>query len=311
MCKNRIVFVLISGLLLTNARAEEAMPFVVVLGIAQDAGIPQAGCKRPCCRGAAGGSEGRKLVSCIAIVDPRTEQRWMIDATPDFREQLRRLDAILPSATEQPLSGILLTHAHIGHYTGLMFLGHESMAAKNVPVYAMPRMKEFLSRNGPWDQLVQFRNIRLVELIADAPRSLNSRISVTPIRVPHREEYSEVVGFRLQGPSKSVLFIPDIDKWERWDRRIEELISESDAALLDGTFFRDGELPGRDMAVIPHPFVVESLQRFGVLPAEERSKIHFIHLNHTNPVIDSDSNEARAIRDAGMAVARFGMRFPL
>ncbi len=285
--------------------SESGDPFVVVLGIAQDGGFPQAGCKKDCCSEAWVDQSERRHVSCLAIVDPVSSQRWIIDATPDFKDQLRLLDEV-GSVSEIPgvgLAGIFLTHGHIGHYTGLMHLGHEAMGAKNVPVYVMPRMREFLSTNGPWDQLVRYKNIELRELVADQPIQLNDRISVTPFRVPHREEYTEVVGYRIDGPNRSVLFIPDIDKWERWDRRIEDMIADVDVAYLDGTFYAEGELPNRLMADIPHPFIAESMQRFESLPADEKAKIRFIHMNHTNPALPAGSAAREAITEAGFGVA--------
>ena len=286
-----------------HSEPDSTDPFVMVLGIAQDGGYPQAGCKNDCCSDAWTEPSRRRHVSCLAIIDPVSSQRWIIDATPDIKDQLRMLDEVAPVSSNPGLAGILLTHGHMGHYTGLMHLGHEAMGAKNVPVYVMPRMGEFLSTNGPWDQLVRYKNIELHKIVADQPIQLNERISVTPFRVPHREEYTEVVGYRIDGPSRSVLFIPDIDKWERWDRRIEGLIAQVDVAYLDGTFYGEGELPNRNMADIPHPFIVESMQRFSSLPATERKKIHFIHLNHTNPALPAGSAARAAITDAGFNVA--------
>ena len=292
-------------MVMTLAQSENGgrYPFVVVLGIAQDAGFPQAGCRNDCCAVAWRDASKRKHVSCLGIVDPQTHQRWLIEATPDFPEQLRLLDEIEPSSNTPDLSGILLTHGHIGHYSGLMFLGHEAIGAKEVPVYAMPRMQSFLTNNGPWDQLVRYRNIKLCGIAADTPVKLNNRITVTPFRVPHRQEYTEVVGFRIDGPNKSLVFIPDIDKWERWERRIEEVIAGVDVAYLDGTFYADGEIPTRDLSEIPHPFIEQSIERFRSLPAEERAKIRFIHLNHTIPLLDPTSKARRAIEKAGFAVA--------
>jgi pyrroloquinoline quinone biosynthesis protein B len=287
-------------------------PTLVVLGIAQDGGSPQAGCNKACCHDLWQHPEYGSKVASLAIVDPISHERWIIDATPDFRQQLRDLDELMPSVdgTNADLTGIFLTHAHIGHYTGLMFLGHESMGAKNVPVYAMPRMIEFLTNNGPWSQLVEYENIALRPMEADAKIQLNERLSITPFRVPHREEFSEVVGFRIDGPNRSVLYIPDIDKWERWNRSIESYIEKVDRAYLDGTFFDERELPGRDMSRIPHPFMSESINRFNEsLDAANRAKIRFIHLNHTNPALQPES-AARSFLH-GMQIARELERFEL
>ncbi|MEO1258237.1 MAG: MBL fold metallo-hydrolase [Bacteroidota bacterium] len=285
-------------------------PFVVVLGIAQDAGYPQAGCQKECCREAWLQPAKRRSVSCIAIVDPIEKQAWMIDATPDFKDQLRRLENVMPGHTVN-LAGIFLTHAHIGHYTGLMHLGREVMGSKKVPVHAMPRMRNFLQRSGPWSQLVRLENISLRNLSSDSSVILNDRIKVTPMPVPHRDEYSETVGYKIQGPAKSLLFIPDIDKWHLWEKDIVEEVKTTDHALLDGSFYQNGEIPGRDMSEIPHPFVVESMETFKGLPSEEKAKIQFIHFNHTNPVLLENSEARKNVLEKGFGICEEGEVLPL
>jgi pyrroloquinoline quinone biosynthesis protein B len=285
-------------------------PFIVVVGEAQDGGFPQAG-TRP---GDSWDPARRRFATSLGIVDPVSRERWMIEATPDFRDQLHLLDLVAPSDSIPGLAGILVTHAHIGHYTGLMHLGLEAIGARGVPVYAMPRMREFLSSEGPWDQLVRYGNISLMGLEDGRSVQLNARISVTPFLVPHRDEYSETVGYRITGPGRTVVFIPDIDKWERWDSlgtRIEDVVAGADVALLDGTFFQDGEVPGRPMSEIPHPFVSETMRRFSADAVSSKAKLRFIHLNRTNPLLDSGSEESRQVIGAGFGIARQGDIIPL
>lgn len=290
-----------------GASKGSASPYVVVLGIAQDGGYPQAGCNQPHCEPGWTDPAERRHVSSLAVVDPVSDERWIFDATPDFPEQLRHLDEL---TSTDAITGIFLTHAHIGHYTGLMHLGREVMGASGVPVYAMPRMRTFLEKNGPWSQLIDLGNIEIRPLVTNATVRLNERISVTPIPVPHRDEFSETVGFLIEGPSRSVFFLPDIDKWERWDTPIEAIIGRVDVAYLDATFFDGSEL-GRDMSEIPHPFIVESIERFSELPAEERAKVRLIHLNHSNPALNETSDAYRQLTAAGLAVAREGEIVPL
>lgn len=296
-----VVWMLLPG----SAQAEQ--PYLVILGVAQDGGFPQAGCQKECCRDVWKDPSKRKFVSSLAIVDPDSGQRWLIDATPDFRDQLRMLDDSAPRVAGAPvLSGIFLTHAHVGHYSGLMHLGREVMGANQVPVYAMPRMREFLRANGPWEQLVKLKQIELKRLAAATPVRLNSRIEVTPFLVPHRDEYSETVGYEITCGEEAAVFVPDIDKWERWDVPIECIIARSDLALLDGTFFDASELPGRSMDEIPHPFIAESLSRLAGLPKEERQKVRFIHLNHSNPALRRDSAAAKKVFSSDMQLAEQG-----
>ena len=253
--------------------------------------------------------ELRRSATSLALVDPVTETKYLFEATPNLPEQLYKLETIA-SDTNYSLEGVFLTHAHMGHYTGLMYFGFESMSANNLSVYAMPRMRAYLRNNGPWSQLVTMNNISLKEIEDQRPVNFE-RFSVTPMLVPHRDEFSETVGYRIQGPLKTALFIPDIDKWEIWNRSITEEIHLVDYALLDATFFDGNELPGRDMADIPHPFVLESMELFSELSAADRAKVWFIHLNHTNPLLNSDSKAYQRVIEAGYNVAREGEKLGL
>ncbi|HIM26813.1 MAG TPA: pyrroloquinoline quinone biosynthesis protein PqqB [Candidatus Marinimicrobia bacterium] len=280
--------------------------FIYVLGVAQDGGYPQAGCLKKCCIGPKNKPELRRWVSSIAIVDNAKNRCWIFDATPDFREQLQMINDVTASENPVNIAGIFLTHAHVGHYTGLAHLGLEVMGANKIPVYAMPRMMNFLTDNGPWSQLVTKKNINVEPLQDGVIININDQIKITPFFVPHRDEYSETVGFHISGPNKSVLFIPDIDKWELWQKDIVAEIERNDYLFLDATFFDGTELPGRNMSQIPHPFVVESMQLFANLSIKEKQKIHFIHFNHTNPLYQPGSNARKVLNNAGFQVAEQG-----
>lgn len=293
--------------LFTSFQPVEKDPFVIILGIAQDAGYPQIGCKKECCKKYWDKKVARQKVSCLALVDPGTNQKWIFDASPDLTEQLHETDKFQPG----DLSGIFLTHAHTGHYTGLMYLGREALNAKEIPVYAMPRMYDYLKNNGPWSQLVSLKNIELKKVKADSAIKLTDRISVTPFLVPHRDEYSETVGYSIKTRNKSILFIPDIDKWQKWDRDILRMIKEYDYLFLDGTFLKEGELPGRNMNEVPHPFIQESIALFQDLTLPEKQKIWFIHFNHTNPLIDKLSKEYKEVKSRGFNVTAEGSRISL
>lgn len=280
--------------------------FLVVLGTAQDAGYPQLGCERADCLAAQKDRNRRKPVVSLGLVDRAARQKWLFEATPDIGEQLAGLNEFLPGAAMMP-AGIFLTHAHIGHYTGLMYLGREAAGAGAVPVYAMPRMESFLTANGPWSQLVQLKNIELKKLADKESVSLNARLKVTPFLVPHRDEFSETVGFEIAGADKTAVFIPDIDKWSKWETDLRELVKRVDHVLIDATFYRNGEIPNRDMAEIPHPFVEETIALLKDLPAKDRAKVIFIHFNHTNPLLRKNSAERREVIKEGFRVADEGL----
>ena len=282
-------------------------PFVVVLGTLQDGGSPHMGCEKECCKNP---DASRKVVS-LGLIDPVSNKKFLLEASPDFVAQTRMLKAFLPSSANTLPDGIFLTHAHMGHYAGLMFLGREAMNSKAVPVYAMPKMKSFLENNGPWSQLITLNNIQIKPLTEGNWENISPSLRVKPILVPHRDEFSETVGFIIEGPHKKLLFIPDIDKWEKWQTDILSLVKEVDHALIDGTFFSAAEVGNRNIAEIPHPLVEESMKLFDSLSAKEKEKIMFIHFNHTNPLLNEQSEEARLLKSKGFRIAKINLRIDL
>ncbi len=285
----------------TRTKAPTDKPYLVILGVAQDAGYPQAGQIQEW-KLIKNGKAKAGFATSIGLVDPISKERWLFEATPSFGIQLDKMDEF--STTENyPYDGIFLTHAHIGHYAGLMHLGREAMGTSGVPVYAMPGMKSFLMNNGPWSQLVNLNNIEIRDLQNRTSVQLNERLKVTPIQVPHRDEFSETVGYLIESDNTSVLFIPDIDKWDRWEDSILEWIEKVDMAFLDASFYQNGEIQGRDMSEIPHPFVEESMALFNSLSDKDKAKVYFIHFNHTNPLLFPRTEESKAVKAAGYKIA--------
>ena len=285
----------------------------VILGIAQDGGVPQIGdhCKN--CQAARGDRDRRHFVASLGLIDRQAKKAYMIDATPHFTDQWDRLLEVAgfpERGTRTAPDGIFLTHAHMGHYTGLAQLGREAFGARRVPVHATEAMGRFLSANAPWEMLVRLENIKLMPLKPGEQTILRDGLSVTAISSPHRHEYSDTMGYIVEG-KRRLLYLPDTDAWEKWDRPIEEICREMDYALLDGTFYSRTEVPGRDIADIPHPLVTYSMDRLEKIAMERPGSIIFIHLNHTNPLLDPDGQERKDLEQRGFRVGREGMRIPL
>jgi pyrroloquinoline quinone biosynthesis protein B len=204
-------------------------------------------------------------------------------------------------AGEAVCAGILLTHAHIGHYTGLIHLGYEAMCSRALPVYATASMSRFLRSHAPWRQLVEMNNITLIELEPDQPEWLTDRLCIEPVPVPHRAEWSDTVGFIVGGPNRRLLYVPDIDAWGRWERDVRKVVEGVDIALLDGTFFSADELSGRDATAIGHPLVTATVERLqGV-----NTDVRFIHLNHSNP-LHREGESLDWLLSRGFAVGQMG-----
>ena len=283
-------------------------PFILTLGIAQDGGYPHMGCTRPCCTLAWSNDSMKRWVVCLALVDPATKKWWLFEATPDIKDQLHYFQTLTHGQYSFLPDGIFVTHAHIGHYTGLMELGREVMSTKDLPVYALPKMKTFLETNGPWSQLVSLNNIAIQPMQADSLIHLTDKISVTAFTVPHRDEYSETAGFRINTVDKKYLFIPDINKWDKWSRNIVDEVKQVDVAFVDATFYDNNELPGRNMSTVPHPLVSETMKLFENESAATKAKVCFIHFNHTNPLL-WDATKQKEVEKAGFHFAKQGKEY--
>ncbi|MDA1226322.1 MAG: MBL fold metallo-hydrolase, partial [Bacteroidetes bacterium] len=289
-----IFFNLIS---LVNGQSE----YIYILGNVQDAGLPHIGCKHEFCKEKFNEFE-EYFTTSIAIVDPVDKKYILFEASPDLPHQLNYLEKKIFKQFMLPES-VFITHAHIGHYAGLMYFGREALGSKNLKVNVLPKMANFLKTNGPWSQLVEINNINIQEINFGKKTNHLNNILVTPIKVPHRDEYSETAAYEIIGKNKKALFIPDIDKWEKWDKNLIKLIQEFDYLLLDATFYESEEI-NRDISEVPHPLVGETISLLENLTIEDKSKVYFIHMNHTNMMLDPKSDLSEYVTSKGFNIAR-------
>jgi len=297
----RLILLLVVLLPISVLAQKENVPYVLLLGITQDGGYPHIGCKRKCCQQAIIDKSKSRNVIALAIVSPTENKWWLVEATPNITEQLQLFSNKTSGKYPYLPEGIFITHAHMGHYTGLTYLGREALGAKEIPVYVLPKMKSYLETNGPWSQLVQLKNISIHQLAAEKSEIISPFVSVTPILVPHRDEYSETAGFTIKAGQKNYLFIPDINKWSIFNKDIVEEVKKADIAFLDATFFSAEELAYRNITEVPHPFVLETLDLFRNAGAAIKQKIVLIHFNHTNPLL-SDPKKIQSFKKEGVRI---------
>ncbi|MDC0034583.1 MBL fold metallo-hydrolase [Flavobacteriaceae bacterium] len=282
--------------------------YIYILGNTQDAGLPHIGCQHPFCEDNFDIYEEYYTTS-IAVVNSDLKKYILFEATPDITFQLNNLKRNIFHEFLLPES-IYITHAHMGHYTGLMYFGREALGSKDLLVRVLPRMSKFLQNNGPWSQLVDINNIKIEEINFESSTNELSNILVTPVQVPHRDEYSETAGYIIEGKNKKALFIPDIDKWEKWDRNLSQLAKEFDFLLIDATFYDSKEI-NRDISEIPHPLVTETIDLLSGLDLKNRNKVYFIHMNHTNMMLNPDSELSKLVTSKGFNIARLGQKLYL
>jgi pyrroloquinoline quinone biosynthesis protein B len=290
--------------------------YALVLGSVQDAGFPQVGCYTPRCdAGRALLAAGRgRFVSSLALIEPRAERFYLVDATPDIT---RQLDLITEpafrrrAAERRPFDGIFLTHAHIGHYAGLAMLGREGLGILETPVYCTQAMAGFLASNYPWRFLVDQGHIALRPLPVDEWHRIDAFLEVQLWQVPHRNEIADTVAFVFRGPDASILFLPDINAWSMWNRNVAEAVASVDVALVDGTFWSLDELPGRTLDEVPHPLMLQTMDVLQGVVDRKQTHVVLTHLNNTNPALDDGGPEQAEIARRGFGLAREGMRFAL
>ena len=298
------IFIFFGFINFVNCQSE----YIYILGNVQDAGLPHIGCQHKFCNDKFNEFE-EYFTTSLAVVDPINKKYILFEATPDLPYQLNYLDKKIFKKFLLPES-IFITHAHVGHYAGLMYFGREALGSKGLKVNVLPKMANFLQTNGPWSQLVEINNIKIQDLNFGVNVSELKNITITPIEVPHRDEYSETAGFIIEGKTKKALFIPDIDKWEKWDKDLKQLVNEFDYLLLDATFYDSKEI-NRDISEIPHPLVSETINLLDSLSNESKNKVYFIHMNHTNMMLDPKSNLSKYVTIKGFNIARLGLKLDL
>ena len=292
-------------------------PHLRVLGTAQDGGLPHAACNCEFCQPAREDPKRRRLVASLGIVHPPTEQVFIVDATPDLNEQLVLVRDVGETPTDRvdraPVDGVLLTHAHVGHYLGLALFGFEAVHTQGLPVWTTEKLAELLRTNAPWNQLVDIGNVELRPFSPEQEIELAPGLVALPLLVPHRNEYADTVAYVVRGERNTVLYVPDTAPWAQWDPPVLEVIDELDVtvALVDGTFYSGDELPGRDLSTLAHPVMVDSMDLFEPKVKAKKLRVIFTHLNHSNPTLDPDSPQHAAILERGFAVATDGFEIPL
>ncbi len=265
---------------------------IKVLGTAQDGGYPQPGCDCPNCIRVRKNRNLIRYPASLAVLNKKEKSTYLIDPTPQLPAQLEELNQMAKKLNfpDDHLKEIIITHAHIGHYTGLMYFGKEAINSSGLKVRGSSRLKEFLTTNQPWQSLVENNNIIINIFIFGQDIYSDKNFNIEPIKVPHRAEFTDTAGFLIKGQNKSLFYLPDIDSWEGFRPKFADLSSKTDYMVIDGTFYTKeelGELRGRNIDNVPHPPIEDTINELLENKLEKNeSEVYFTHFNHTNKVLD-------------------------
>ena len=246
---------------------------------------------------------------------------WVVlNASPDIRTQLAQTPALFPqSLRATPISAVLLTNGDIDHVAGLLTLREKTA----FDVYATDDIRAALDQNpmmGVLDpELVSWHRLELGSTVTIAGLAID--ILAVPGKVPLYLEGDEVVtdavgettiGLMIREGSSQLAYIPGCAALP--DELVERLCM-ADLVLFDGTVWENTEMPdmgagkktGRRMGHLPMSGSDGSLARLN----EVKGRKAYIHINNTNPVLQPDSAERRAVAEAGWEVCADGMEFDL
>jgi len=266
---------------------------VEILGNVQDGGVPHLGCDCDVCEAAREDQRNQRYVGALMVKenDDKDTIRYLIDATPDIKYQIRG----------DYLDGVFLSHGHLGHIAGLPFFGTESLDTNQLSVFCTPEMRQFIMNNDPFRLLVD-RNQIEIEKKSDGEKAEIQGGSIEFRNVLHRYVNTDTTSFMIRGEDKSLYYLTDIDEWTD---EAAETVREADIAIIDGTFWTKDEIGRYDE--VPHPTIKESMDRFD----DSDTEIYFTHLNHTNPVLREDSEERQKVEERGYNVAEKGIEIEL
>ncbi|MCJ7479159.1 MAG: MBL fold metallo-hydrolase [Candidatus Nanohaloarchaeota archaeon QJJ-7] len=262
-----------------------------ILGSAQDGGVPHLRCSCDACQAAREDPNKQRYATALKVYDEEKGVNYLFDASPDIRFQLG----------DEFMDGIFISHGHLGHVTGLLYLGKESINSNMTDVYCSESAADFLKENYPYRLLVDRNNIVLNTFEENGHENLMG-MKVDFVPVIHRYVPTDMHAFRIKTDDTNLFYMTDIDHWT--DDAIKE-VESADVAIIDGCFWSQEEIDRYER--VPHPPIKESLEIF----EDTDTDIIFTHINHTNPVLDPESEERKKVEEAGFRIAEEGMEIEL
>lgn len=294
------------------------------MGTAAGGGFPQWNCWCACCRAARSEPHLAWPRSQSSAAISRDGRHWfLLNASPDVREQLTRLPAAEPSTPRHvPIEGVLLTDAELDHSLGLALLRE----ARHLPLYTTSAVRAVLEHDSRILPVTRaFAEVPWTELTLDRPVVLRHRdgaasgMTVEAFAVPAGPPQ-----FALNAPGGHTvgLFLRDLENGRACafipgcgdlDAALLDRLAEADVLLFDGSFWRDDELAhagigsrtAREMDHLPISGSDGSLARLAALPCRHRV---YTHINNTNPILLERSPERALVVEAGLIVGYDGLQ---
>jgi pyrroloquinoline quinone biosynthesis protein B len=308
---------------------------IKILGSAAGGGFPQWNCAcRNCLLLRQGRLQSRARTQTQIAFSPDDKAWFLINASPDLRTQILATPELSSrdESRPSPIAGVFLPSLDVDSVMGLLHLREFqaffvfSTAATQRVLKKENKIFGVLERADPpvqW-QILSSKG-RLGCHLSESPGEAPSFVCVTlPLGGSYPDYVSEelrrtlsedeaTIGIVLEQAGKSVFVAPALSgRNQEWTK----YAASSDLVLIDGTYWSDDELKAtgrskktaREMGHLPLSGPGGLLEQF---PRNARGRRVLIHINNTNPILDEESAEHRAVLDAGFEIAYDGMEFQL
>ena len=309
---------------------------VKILGSAAGGGFPQWNCNCANCRRLRDGSlHGSARTQTQIAFSPDSKIWFLVGASPDLRTQILATQELSPNhdgPSHSPIAGVFLPSADVDSILGLLHLRE----FQSFFVFATASLQRILKKENKIfgvlersDPPVQWQILsskgRLGCHLSESPGEAPAFVCATlPLGGTYPDYVSAdlartlstdeaTIGFSFEHRGKSLLVATSLSgsnsEWTKY-------AASADLVLIDGTFWSDDELihtgrsskTARDMGHLPLSGPGGLLEQF---PRNARGRRVLIHINNTNPILDEDSAEHRAVLDAGFEIAYDGMELEL
>jgi pyrroloquinoline quinone biosynthesis protein B len=306
---------------------------VVVLGAAAGGGVPQWNCGCPICTAARNDRPELQSTQASIAISADGEHWFLINASPDLRQQLIVTPQLHPRAgslRHSPIAGVILTNSEVDAVAGLLSLRE----GWPFTIYAHDRVLAILKDNSIFNVL-NARNVQRQAIAIDAafepalPDGSPSGIEILPFAVTGKGAWylegqahpagddgaGDTLGLRIGDKTTGKHFY-FLAACARVTPELKARIEGAPLVFFDGTVWRDDELiaaglgtkTGQGMGHISMSGENGAIATLADLGIERRI---FLHINNSNPVLLQDSRERAIAEGAGWQIPADGTEITL
>jgi pyrroloquinoline quinone biosynthesis protein B len=306
---------------------------VVVLGAAAGGGVPQWNCGCPVCQKARNGQPELQSTQASIAISADGDHWFLINASPDLRQQLTATPQLHPAAGKlrhSPIAGVILTNSEVDAVAGLLSMRE----GWPFTIYAHARVLAILKANSIFNVLNE-KNVRRQPIEVDAtfvpelPDGSPSGIEILPFAVPGKGAWylegkahpagddgvGDTLGLRISDKASGKFFY-FLAACAHVTDDLKSRLTGAAAVFFDGTVWRDDELivaglgnkTGQGMG---HIAMSGESGAIAALAGLDIGNKMFLHINNSNPVLLRDSAERKTAERAGWQIPADGTEITL